>query len=253
MAFPQSLRDLMAERPVLGTFLKIPRFEIVDLLALSGFDFVVCDYEHSQMSVGEACDVVRAGRARRLPVLVRVPALDRGDINRLLEAGAAGIQLARGSGAAAGELRQLVSYPPLGSRSVSLAQPAADYGIGVTLTEHFERSNSTVLAVGQFETADYAAGIDAAMAALDVAFIGPVDLSVDLGAPGELDSEPMRDAKGFIEAAAARHEVPMGIFAGSPEAAADAAARGYRYIVVGSDLTMLASGAKQYSSLLARV
>lgn len=247
---PPSLRELMAERPVLGTFLKIPRFEVVDLLALAGFDFVVCDYEHSQMSVGEACDVVRAGRARGLPVLVRVPALDRGDINRLLEAGAAGIQLARGSGAAAGQLRQLVSYPPLGTRSVSLSQPAADYGIGVSLLEHFERSNSSILAVGQFETADYADGIDAAMEALGVAFIGPVDLSVDLGTPGQLDSEPMRDAKAFVEAAGARHGVPMGIFAGSPEAAADAAARGYRYIVAGSDLTMLSGGAREFSSLL---
>ncbi|BCT75259.1 aldolase [Sinomonas cyclohexanicum] len=250
MSLPTSLRGLMAERPVLGTFLKIPRFEIVDILALSGFDFLVCDYEHSQMSVGEACDVVRAGRARGLPVLVRVPALDRGDINRLLEAGAAGIQLARGSGPAAGELRKLVSYPPLGTRSVSLAQPAADYGMGVTLAGHFERSNSTVLAVGQFETADYADGIDAAMAALDVAFIGPVDLSVDLGTPGEQDSAPMRAAAEAIEAAAAARGVPMGIFAGSAEAAADAVARGYRYIVAGSDLTMLAGGARQFSGLL---
>ncbi|WP_422933021.1 HpcH/HpaI aldolase family protein [Sinomonas sp. P47F7] len=244
------LRSIMAERPALGTFLKIPRFEIVDLLALSGFDFAVCDYEHSQMSVREACDVVRAGRARGLPVLVRVPALDRGDINRLLEAGAVGIQLARGSGASAAELRKLVSYPPLGTRSVSLAQPAADYGIGTTLADHFERSNSSVLAVGQFETADYDDGIDAAMSALDVAFIGPVDLSVDLGTPGQPDSDPMRAATAAIEAAAAAHGVPMGIFAGSPEAAAEAAARGYRYIVAGSDLTMLATGARQYATIL---
>jgi hypothetical protein len=45
----------------------------------------------------------------------------------------------------------------------------------------------------------------------------------------------------------------MGIFAGSAEAAADAVARGYRYIVAGSDLTMLAGGARQFSGLLARV
>lgn len=243
------LRSLIAERPALGTFLKIPRFEIVDLLALAGFDFAVCDYEHSQMSVREACDIVRAGRARALPVLVRVPALDRGDINRLLEAGAAGIQLARGSGAAASELRRLVSYPPLGTRSVSLAQPAADYGIGTTLAGHFERSNNSVLAVGQFETADYHDGIDAAMAALDVAFIGPVDLSVDLGTPGQLDSGPMRTATAAIEAAAAAHGVPMGIFAGSPEAAADASGRGYRYIVAGSDLNMIAAGARQFAAI----
>ncbi|RAN76310.1 hypothetical protein B5P43_23595 [Bacillus sp. SRB_336] len=246
----EGLRALLSERPVVGTFLKIPRFEVVDLLALSGFDFVVCDYEHAQMSINQACDIVRAGLARALPVVVRVPALDRGDINRLLEAGAAGIQLARGSGPAGQELKRLVSYPPRGTRSVSLSQPAANYGLRTSLTEHFERSNGSVLAVGQFETADYADGMDAAMVDLDVAFIGPVDLSVDLGTPGQLDSAPMRKAQKDIEVAAARHGVPMGIFAGSPQAAAAAVENGYRYIVAGSDLTMLAGGAKEFEAVL---
>lgn len=243
----ETLDRKLAAGPVVGTFLKLPRFEVVDLLALAGFDFAVCDYEHAQMSVMDACDVVRAGLGRDLPVVVRVPTLDRGDINRLLEAGAAGIQLARGSGAAAPALRELTSYPPVGTRSVSLSQPAADYGMGTSLTAHFERSNSSVLAVGQFEAADYADGIDAAMAALDVAFIGPVDLSVDLGTPGELDSPEMQRAAADIEAAARRHDVPMGIFAGSAQAAAAAVSRGYRYIVSGSDLTMLADGARAFA------
>jgi 2-keto-3-deoxy-L-rhamnonate aldolase RhmA len=39
-----SLRALMSERAVTGTFLKIPRFEVVDLLAIAGFDFIVCNY-----------------------------------------------------------------------------------------------------------------------------------------------------------------------------------------------------------------
>lgn len=90
------------------------------------------------------------------------------------------------------------------------------------------------------------------MAALDVAFIGPADLSVDLGTPSELDSAEMRAAADAIEAAAWAHGALMGIFASSAEALtdADAVARGYRYIVAGSDLTMLAGGAKQFSGLL---
>ena len=239
-----SLRSLLTERPVLGTFLKIPRFEVVDLLSLAGFDFVVCDYEHAQMSLADACDIVRAGRGRGLPVVVRVPALDRGDVNRLLEAGASGIQLARGSGAAASGLRTLVSYAPEGTRSVSLAQPAADYGTGTSLVEHLERSNREVLAVGQFETADYADRIDDAMAALDVAFIGPVDLSVDLGTPGRLDSPEMHDATATVLRAAGRAGTPAGIFAATAAAATAAWEQGFRYVVAGSDTAMLAAGAR---------
>lgn len=46
---------------------------------------------------------------------------------------------------------------------------------------------------------------------------GPVDLSVDLGTPGQPDSAPMRTAAAAIEAAVLGHSVPMGIFAGSPQ------------------------------------
>lgn len=184
------------------------------------------------MSVHDACDIIRAGTGRGMAVMVRTPTLNRGEITRLLEAGAAGIQLARGSGSAAVDLRQVVSYPPIGSRSVSMAQPAADYGIGVSLSAHLERANSEVLAVAQFETADYGQNIDTAMASLDVAFIGPVDLSVDLDTPGDLGSEQMRRAVAAIEAAAESHNVPMGIFAGSSDAAESARTKGYRYIVV---------------------
>jgi 2-keto-3-deoxy-L-rhamnonate aldolase RhmA len=53
----------------------------------------------------------------------------------------------------------------------------------------------------------------------------------------------MLQAVAAIEAAAGRHDVPMGIFAGSAESAETARAKGYRYIVVGSDLTMLSAGA----------
>jgi len=43
------LRQALAERPCFGPFLKLPRPEVVDLLALAGFDFVIVDMEHGQI------------------------------------------------------------------------------------------------------------------------------------------------------------------------------------------------------------
>jgi 2-keto-3-deoxy-L-rhamnonate aldolase RhmA len=68
------------------------------------------------------------------------------------------------------------------------------------------------------------------LAALDVAFIRPVDLSVGLGTPGGLGSEPMQQAPAVIGATAGRAGVPMGIFSGSADAAESARAKWYRYI-----------------------
>jgi 4-hydroxy-2-oxoheptanedioate aldolase len=129
-----TLRDTMLERPVYGTFLKLPRREVVEILALAGFDFAVCDLEHAQIDEAEAREVLLAGSHAGLPIVVRVPDLERGLINRLLEAGAAGIQAPRVRSAAdAARLRELVEYPPEGSRSVSLQQPAAATRAGVSL------------------------------------------------------------------------------------------------------------------------
>src|SRR4051794_6717238 len=89
-----SLRDrLAAGETLVGTFAKLAGADPAEVLAGAGFDFAIVDREHSQLSDEDARASVRAMRAAGLPALVRVPALDRGEVNRLLEAGAAGIQL----------------------------------------------------------------------------------------------------------------------------------------------------------------
>lgn len=238
------LRTRMSLGPVFGTFVKLPRPEIVGIAALAGFDFIICDYEHAQMDERDILETVRAGRVAELPVLVRLPGSDRGLINRVLEAGAAGIQLARITAPDAAELTRLMRYPPLGTRSISLGQPSAGYGTQA-LTEYMSTSNAQALAVGQFETRASDDSLDEAVAALDVAFIGPVDLSVDLGHPGNINAEPVQMAISAIEAAAARADTPMGTFVTSRAAAAAALDRGYRYLVISSDIAMLMSGARQ--------
>jgi 2-keto-3-deoxy-L-rhamnonate aldolase RhmA len=238
-----TLDRLLAERPVVGTFAKIPRPEIVDLIALAGFDFAVCDYEHGQMDERDVRGTVRSARAAGLPMVVRVADLDRGAINRILEAGAAGIQLARTVGERGPALAALIRYPPQGSRSLSTVQPSARYGRGPIL-EHVARSNAEVLAVGQFETADYGDGLDEAVGGLDVAFIGPVDLSVDLGAPGDMQAPVVRSAIADVKAAATRSGTALGIYAATAEAGRGALEQGYRYVVVSSDIGMLAAGAE---------
>lgn len=238
------LRLLVEARPVLGCFVKLPRPEVIDVIALAGFDFAVVDYEHSQMGSGELLATIRSARSAPLPIVVRIPEVDRGLINRLLEAGAVGIQLARTDATAAVELGRLVRYPPQGTRSLSLVQPAGRYGLR-PLQEYIDTHNANVLAVGQFETKEFASSLDEAVEALDVIFIGPMDLSVDLGHPGDLGAGPVQRAIAAIEAAAKRAATPMGIFVSGRAEVRAALERGHRYIVVSSDLGMLMAGARQ--------
>ena len=233
---------LRSGTPVVGTFVKLPALEAVDIVRSAGFDMVIVDGEHAQLD-GSAClALVRHAAAIGLPAVVRIPAVDAGSINRLLEAGAAGIQLS--SLRARSERNALIAasrYPPGGARSVSLAHPAADYG-AVPLAEYLERSKGGPLLVGQIETATTIDPLDALMPGLDVAFIGTTDLSVDLGRPGQLDHERVRERMAEIAAAAAGASIPLGAWVGAADALATLPGMDLRYVVIASDLQLLRSG-----------
>src|SRR3954471_15390087 len=166
-----------------GLFVKLGSTEVIDVIAASGLDFAVVDMEHSQVSGPQARALVRHAKAIGFPALVRVPDVDRGEVNRLLEAGAAGIQVSTvRSTAQVRALREALLYAPAGARSISLAHPEAGYGaIGLEDYLRFAASHPPLL-VAQIETAETDDPLDEILAAgVDVAFLGLTDLSVDLG------------------------------------------------------------------------
>lgn len=235
----------MADRPIIGTFLKLPQPEVVDILAIAGLDFLICDTEHSQIDEGSARTVIQAGRAAGIAIVVRVATLDFGQVNRLLEAGAAGIQLSGVTSAAqSAALRASTSYPPDGDRGLSTAQPAARYGT-IPLPEYLATSNSEVLRVGQLESARYDDPLEEIMSTLDIAFIGPMDLSLALGVPGQMQAPVMKAKIAEIADAARRSGTPLGMFVSGSAEAYQAIDAGFRYLAVSSDLALLTAAARQ--------
>lgn len=210
-----------------GVFVKLGATEVIDLVAGAGLDFAVVDLEHSQLSEADASRLVRHASVLGLPALVRLPEVDRGLVNRLLEAGAAGIQLSTVRRARQVEaLRAASSYAPAGTRSISLAHAVADYG-AVSLAEYLARA-PVPLVVAQIETAETDDPLDEILAAgPDVAFVGVADLTVDLA----LDPERVRSRIEEIAAAAKRADVVLGAFGlDRPDV---------RYHVGSSDLALL--------------
>lgn len=229
---------LTAGRRVTGVFVKLAGTDVVELAAAAGFDFVVVDLEHSGLSEGEALALVRFADALGLPALVRVPRVDPAQINRLLEAGAAGIQLSMLTGVAQREALQAATrYGPAGSRSISLAHRVAGYGAdGLAGYLAAERADPPVL-VGQIEsrTGDPVADV---VAGIDVAFVGTTDLTVALGLdpadPGAVGAEVAA-----VAAAAATAGVAFGGWAPAATALPRLGLAGASYVVIGSDLQFL--------------
>jgi 4-hydroxy-2-oxoheptanedioate aldolase len=228
---------------VLGTFIKLAGLESVDLVARSGLDFAVVDFEHSQLDAAQVGAMVRHAAAIGLPALVRVPAIDGGQINRFLEAGAAGIQLSTlRSCRQAAALTAAMRYPPDGARSVSTAQPVAGYG-HVPLAQYLSGSAANPpLVVGQIETASTDDPLHEIVPHLEVAFLGTTDLSVDLGAPGNLEHPAVRQRVAEVTAVANQAGVRLGGFAPGPAALSYLRSEGATYVVLGSDMQALQKG-----------
>jgi 4-hydroxy-2-oxoheptanedioate aldolase len=219
---------------IVGTILKLPSDEVVDVLGGAGLDFVMVDLEHSQLAEAEALRLIRHGHAIALPCVARIAKVDSRLINRLLEAGAAGIQLS--TIRTVNQVDELVAacrYPPHGRRSMSLNHPVAGYG-AMTLREAVDRDPP--LLVGQIETAETDDPVPAiAAAGLDVLFAGTVDVAVDLG----FDAERVAVRVTQIAEAAA----DAGLAFGAYGASAATLPAGATYAVLSADLALLRDAA----------
>ena len=220
-----------------GLFVKLAATEVLDIAARSGVDFVVVDLEHSQLSEADALRLTRHAAAIGLPALVRLPELDRGAVNRLLEAGARGIQLSTvRSVAQVRALRAATRYAPEGDRSVSLAHPSADYG-GAPIADYLEAQRvAPPELVIQIETATTDDPLEEVLGAgADVEFVGTTDLSVDLG----LDAGRLRERVEAIAGAAETAGVELGGFAlDHPQVT---------YDVSGSDVALLRAAVMEHA------
>jgi 4-hydroxy-2-oxoheptanedioate aldolase len=220
-----SLRGRLREGRIVGTFVKLPALESVEICAQS-LDFCVVDYEHSQLSEKDVLRLVRHAAANDFAAVVRIPEVDRGLVNRLLEAGAAGIQLS--SVRRVEEVRALASagaYAPDGSRSISLAHPQARYGV-VPLREYLSSSEPPLVVI-QLETRETDdPPVELCHAGADVAFLGLTDLLVDYG----LDEGAAAARADELAGAVGEAGIALGGF-GAEER--------FRYSVVSSDVALL--------------
>jgi 2-keto-3-deoxy-L-rhamnonate aldolase RhmA len=225
------LRVRMQSGRVHGLFVKLADRAVIEM-ARSAFDFVVVDREHSQLSEHDALALIAHGAAAELPVLLRLHELDGGQVNRALEAGAAGIQLSSVRDAdAVNALRASCEYPPRGRRSISLAHAGGGHG-ATSIADYLAGSAGVALVVAQIESALAPSAYASILAAKpDVAFVGTTDLLVDCG----LDAE--RSARHVEQIATAAREADV-VLGGFALAERD----DVRYLIDASDVSLLSLG-----------
>jgi 4-hydroxy-2-oxoheptanedioate aldolase len=233
--------SLAAGKPTVGTFVGAASAITAEVCAATGVDWVLLDLEHGAGGEEQVGPVVVATGAYGVPTIVRVESAERIRLGRVLDLGAAGVMLPRlDSAEEVGAAIRHLRYPPEGDRGVATYNRACRFGLDPAA---LDRANTEVLAVVQIESARAVEQVEeiAALDGADVLFVGPRDLSHDLGVPGDTRAPSYLEALDQVRGAAQRFGKGCGLLVPDGAAAAEKHAQGWTFVAVGSDSTLLAT------------
>lgn len=234
-----------ARDPQLGTWVKLPSLETVEILALCGYDFIVVDGEHSPLTLESVYRAITLGQALGMQVLVRVADRSGATVQRVLDAGADGILIPQVfSAAVASEVtRRMIFSSDGGTRGMGATSRAGWWGLA-SAAEYLEHGRTQLARVIQLECKE---ALDRVEEILDVptvnaALIGLGDLTLSTGRRA---SDPvLREQVARFVAAAHARELPCGTAVANAESAVTAVGDGFDFVLISNDASLFASAAK---------
>ena len=237
--FKQELRE---GRRLVGLWNGLASAAATEILADSGFDWILIDGEHAPNETPNIAEQLRASSLGTASPVVRPAWNDPVIFKRLLDVGAQTLLVPYvQSPEEAARAVAATRYPPRGARGVASVHRANRYG---RVPDYFARADDNICVLAQLETRasvdqlETIAGVDG----VDVIFVGPSDLA---GSLGHIGNNAHPDVRNTIEDACRRAKAigtPIGILA---PLEADARAyfdMGFQYVAVGSNIVVLRKG-----------
>jgi 4-hydroxy-2-oxoheptanedioate aldolase len=141
---------------------------------------------------------------------------------------------------------EAVKYPPLGRRGFFMRGILTDCG-EVSTADGIVRENQETMVVVQVETAEALADVEniVQVAGIDAIMIGPQDLSIALGVPGQVMHERMKDAFRRVAEACRPSPVALGIHLDDPALLAQFRTDGFLFLDYSTDLGLLMKALRQ--------
>jgi 2-dehydro-3-deoxyglucarate aldolase len=233
----------------IGSWMSMAHVSIAEILASAGYDWVVIETEHTAIDVSEVLPLIMAVEGRGCIPLVRLAWNDPIQAKAVMDSGAAGVLVPMVNSREDAELAvESVKYPPLGSRGVGLARAQ---GYGPSFDAYVADANRDGLLMVQIEHIDAVNNIGDILSVpgIDGTFIGPYDLSMSMGLPGELDHPDVEAAKKRVLETTRNRGLAAGIHLVHPDRAREEMARcvalGYQFIALGTDILFLGDSCRR--------
>ena len=216
-----------------------------EVMGLAGFDWLLIDMEHGagdyQTLLGQIQGLAASG-GDATPI-VRVQENDPVVIKRVLDIGAYGVMVPGNKTVADAEQAvAAIKYPPEGIRGIA-GNRVAKWGLD---KDYVKQSNDEMMLFLQIETGEAIENIEAILdvPGIDVAFLGPNDLSADMGYTGQWDHPEVVAAIKKLEDAANKRNIPLGTISRNWDAAKVLLDKNYKVVSIMSDVAHMLSSSQ---------
>lgn len=234
------MEKLAARKPVVGCgLMNVTYSGVMQVYKSCGMDFVLIDCEHGTLSDVSIEEILRTCRLLDLPTVVRVPGIHQSLIAKPMDMGADGIMVPRVD--TVEQLDDIVKYWRFAPRGKKGFGGFAQLRPGETIPDV---NDNRVLSI-QIESREGAANLEKMLTKypgeLQFVLVGPTDLSVDVGTPGDMYSEVELEVIADIAKTCERHGVSLGMFCTGPDVMQFWADRGINVMWVTAELFLLAN------------
>lgn len=231
--------NLKAGKAQLGAFVTAPCPEVVEVLGVTGFDFVILDTEHTASNIETVVAMMRAAEVYGMTPIVRVPDDTPKNMSRYQDIGAYGVQVPMVHTAAQAEaIVKAMKFMPDGIRGMSGGRGTA-WG---RINDYRRVSNEETLIAVMCESKQGLENIEeiARVPGVDAVFIGAFDLSQALGVPGQTEHPIVEKAIQHVLDVCSEAGVIPGIVAPRIDLARRRVEQGFRYVTILDDMAFFA-------------
>lgn len=245
------LEKLESGAKPIGTFFELGSANAMECLGRTGLDFVIIDNEHGPFDTETTLDFIRAAELGGLCPFARIKEISRPAVLKLLDVGAQGLIVPNVHSVE--EVRELISYAkyaPVGNRGFCPTRKDCwgfDYPATESLEVNMAYHNRETLLIPQCETVGALEHIEeiAALPGVDGIFIGPFDLSISMGMPGQFKNPEFQAALGRVLKACRAAGKFCILFTMSPDAVAEGFTQGYDAMAFSLDAYLFTAAVKE--------
>jgi 2-keto-3-deoxy-L-rhamnonate aldolase RhmA len=236
---------MQAGTPAIGAWLTLPSPSVAEIVAGAGYDLVMIDLEHGPAGPADAVALLQAVAGRGPAGFLRVPDNDPVWLKRALDTGIEGVMVP--GVASAAEAERAVAgcrYPPRGHRGFAVGMVRAS-GYGRNVQGYLQEAEARLTVICQIESPQAVDRVEAiaAVEGVDMLFVGPHDLSAQMGFPGQPDHPEVRAAVDRVARAVKTEGKLLGGIATPERPDAELLAAGCDLILSDSDVALLRDAA----------